>query len=157
MSAWSTLRDACGVVVLSAILALAVNAVRKDGIPLVATQEYVIFVPCPEPGGEVTPLPPAEIRWGDARELLIDARTDASFVDWHAADAVNVPFDFLEPVPDETVAALVATRSRRVVVYGDGGNPDTGEELARELSGRGMRNVHFVPGGSAALREVDPR
>ena len=114
-------------------------------------------MPCPEPGGEVTPIPPADIRWGDVRELLIDARPPGPFVEWHAVDAINVPFDFLDPVPDETIAALVATRSRRVVVYGDGQTPDTGEELARELSGRGMRNVHFVPGGFSALREVDPR
>lgn len=157
MSALSTLRDASGAVVLSAVLALAVNTVRKDGIPLVATEPYGIFVPCPEPGGEVFPLQPTDVRWDDARELLIDARPPERYRGWHAAGSVNVPFDFLEPVPDETIAALVATRSRRVVVYGDGLSPDTGEELARELSGRGMRNVHFVPGGVLVLQEIGSR
>ncbi len=156
MSPLATLRDAALVVVISAVLALGVNAVRKDGIPLVASEPYAIFVPCPEPSGEVFPLTAGQIDWADGRELVIDARSAAEYEQWHAEGARSVPFDFLDPVADETIEALVSTRSRRVVVYGDGRTPDTGEELARELSGRGMRNVHFVPGGVDAVREVRP-
>ena len=41
-------------------------------IPLVAKEPYRILVPCPEPGGEVTPLPAAEVRWGDDAELVLE-------------------------------------------------------------------------------------
>jgi hypothetical protein len=37
------------------------------------------------------------------------------------------------------------------MVFGDGQDPDSGEQLARELAGRGIRNVRFVQGGAPAL------
>jgi hypothetical protein len=39
-----------------------------------------------------------------------------------------------------------------VVVFGDGGDPDSGEQLARELAGAGIRNVVFVAGGAPRLQ-----
>ena len=39
-----------------------------------------------------------------------------------------------------------------MVVYGDGLEPDSGEELAKEIAGKGIRNVSFVQGGVKALR-----
>lgn len=146
------IRDAVVVVVASAILALGTNAVRADGIPLVAREPYRIFVPCPEPSGEIFEIEPGHVRWGEGRELVIDARSASEFADWHAEGARHVQFDFLDPVSDEVIEELVDTRSQRVVIYGDGQTPDTGAELARELSGRGMRNVHYVPGGAGAVR-----
>ncbi|MBT3222894.1 MAG: rhodanese-like domain-containing protein [Proteobacteria bacterium] len=146
-------RDALIVATVSILMAVSVNAWRDDGLPLVAQQPYRIFVPCPEPGGEVFALSPSEVRLNDERELVIDARGTGQFQQWHVPGALNVPFDFLDPVGDEVVEDLVATRSNRVVVYGDGLVPDTGEELASELSGRGMRNVHFVPGGVVAMQK----
>ena len=152
MSFGVTIRDAALVIALSTVLAIGVNLARKDGIPLVAPEPYRIFVPCPEPSGEIFPIEPSSVRWGGERELVIDARAAGEFQQWHAPGARHVPFDFLEPVPDPLIEELIATRSSRVVVYGDGQKPDTGEELASELSGRGMLNVHFVPGGVAAVR-----
>ena len=153
MSMVVTLRDAALVIALSSILAIGVNLIREDGIPLVASEPYHIFVPCPEPSGEIFPIEPSAVRWSDERELIIDARGAGAFRQWHAPGAVNVPFDFLDPVADEVIDELIDTRSGRAVVYGDGRKPDTGEELASELSGRGMLNVHFVPGGVAAARD----
>jgi hypothetical protein len=42
-----------------------------------------------------------------------------------------------------------------VVVYGDGGAPDTGELLAREISGHGIKHVFFVEGGAPELRSSE--
>ena len=38
-----------------------------------------------------------------------------------------------------------------MVVYGDGGDPDSGEQWAALLSGAGIKNVVFVKGGAPAL------
>ncbi|MFH1464750.1 MAG: hypothetical protein ABIO70_10220 [Pseudomonadota bacterium] len=154
----TTSRDAAIVVLLSVVVALGVNAFRPDALPLVAREAYRILVPCPEPVGEVEALEPAGLRWEDERELVIDARDAAGRAAWQAPGARSVPFDFLDPVADDVLADLVATGAARVVVFGDGLAPDSGQELARELAGRGMRNVHYVPGGWQAVKaSLEPR
>jgi rhodanese-related sulfurtransferase len=148
----SVMTTAAVVGLLFSGLGLAVNALRADGIELVAKRDYEILVPCPEPLGEVFPMEPQQI--GQEGALVIDAREPEEFSIWHWADASNIPFDFLDPVPGETVKELIRTRARLLVVYGDGDDPDSGRELARELAGRGARNVYFVPGGAQALRQT---
>ena len=153
LSGRRTLGEATAVVFVAAGLALLANELRPHPLPLVAQAAYDIYVPCPEPAGDSDPIAPGEVRWGDPRDLVVDARPEADGQAWRAPDAVHVAYDFLDPVDEATVRRLVRTAADRVVVYGDGGLPDTGELLARELAGRGMRNVRFVPGGAPALRE----
>lgn len=145
-------RDAVIVVALSVAAAAAFNAIRPAGLPWIADREYETMVPCPEPLGEVDSVAPNDPGIHHERTLLIDARDDDARAAWSLSGAVAVPFDWLEPVPDGKVRELVRTRAGRVIVFGDGGDPDSGRELARELAGRGMRNVGFVRGGAPALR-----
>ena len=146
--------EALAVVVVCTVVALSVNAVRADSIPLIATTPYKIFVPCPEPKGEVEQVEADAVRWGDRAELVVDARAVEDFEAWHAPGAHSVPYDFLDPVPPEAVEALLSSGGARVVVYGDPGPPDTGEALAGELSAAGMTRVHWVVGGVEAVREA---
>lgn len=145
----------------SAALALAVNTVRSDGLPLVARTPYEVLVPCPEPGGEVTPVEPDELTLASQRTFLVDARSPGEHGAAHLPGAINVPYDWLDPLPECELRALArsiaASRATRVVVYGDGGCPDSGEHLGREISGRGIKNVGFVRGGAPALRLGDCR
>jgi hypothetical protein len=145
------LRDAAWIGALAAAVGLAFNAVRPGGIPFVAKEAYELFVPCPEPLGEVEALDPADGRLRDPRTLRVDARGGDEFARWHLDGAWNVPFDYLEGVPEATVRRIAASGAAGVVVYGDGHDPDSGRELARELAGRGVRNVGFVRGGAPAL------
>ena len=148
--------EAAAVALAASTLALAVNAVRPDGLPLVARVPYEVLVPCPEPGGEVTPLEPTDPVLASPRAFLIDARTprDASAAPG-LPGAVSVPYDWLDPIREADMAALAraiaSSRATRVVVFGDGGRPDSGEHLGREISGRGIKNVAFVRGGAPAL------
>lgn len=139
----------------SAALALAVNTVRRDGLPLVASTPYEVLVPCPEPGGEVTAVEPHEEVLSSPRTLVVDARSPGEYAAAHLPGAINVPYDWLDPLPECELQALArsiaASRATRVVVYGDGGRPDSGEHLGREISGRGIKNVAFVRGGAPAL------
>ncbi len=148
------LRDASLVAVLAAGLGFGVNALRPDGLPFLAEAEYEILVPCPEVQGEADALAPNDPALRDARTLLLDARAAADFAAWHAPGAVHLPYDYLEPVSPEALKRLVRSGAARVVVMGDGQDPDSGEQLARELSGKGIRNVGFVRGGAAALRQA---
>lgn len=148
----SIVRDATWVVVAAFALALCGNAARPGGLPLVADRPYRVLVPCPEVTGEATALAPTDPTLGDPRTLLLDARDAAAFAAWHAPAARSVPYDYLAPTSQETVREILASGAARVVVVGDGDDPDSGRELARELAGRGLQNVAFVTGGAPALK-----
>ena len=148
----SIIRDAVIATLLFGLIGVGANALRKDGISLVADEEYNIYVPCPEPLGEATPIEPDDERVTDDRTLLIDSRTRDEFDEWHMDGAMHVEFDYLTPIPDDQIRKLLRTNAGMVVVYGDGDPKyDSGYEAGRELSGRGMNNVHYVKGGAPAL------
>jgi hypothetical protein len=154
----STVRDSLVVASIAAAAGLFVNSfLNPNGIPLMAERPYDILVPCPEPGGEVTPVRVGEALTDSEGAFWVDARPPAEFGRWHHPQAVNVTYDYLDPTPDriiEDLARSVArSKAQRVFVYGDGDDPDTGEQLARELSGKGIRNVFFIRGGAPKLRE----
>ena len=153
--------EAVVVAALTGGLALVVNGVRPGGLPLVASYPYQTMVPCPEPGGPVEGVEPGDPAVTDPHSFLLDARSPEEYAEWHLPGAVNVPYDWLDPLTagtlEELARAVAASRARQVVAYGDGGRPDSGEYLGREISGRGIHNVCFVVGGAGALRaERDP-
>ncbi len=147
------LRDAALVVLLAGGLAIASNALRgASRLPLVATRPYDVLVPCPDFKGEATAVEAAQVSAGERGLLLVDAREQPAFAAWHAPGATSIPFDYLAPTSPEVVRKVLSSAARRVIVYGDGADPDSGEQLARELGDRGVRNVTFVRGGAPALR-----
>jgi hypothetical protein len=153
------LRDAVIAALLSALLAVVVNLTRSNGISFIADEPYDILVPCPEPGGEVTAVLANDPALRSDTTFYVDARTSAEFEKWRYRDARNVVFDYLDPTPKEQIQALAKaiarSRATKVVVYGDGQLPDTGEQLGKEISGHGIKNVFFVEGGAEALKTAD--
>lgn len=145
------------VAAVSAAVGLAFNAARPGGIPIIADRPYEIFVPCPEPLGEVDPVEAAEAvkASSSGKALLVDAGSPDDFRSWHPRGAINIPFDYIEPVGARDVRRVASSGAGRVIVYGDGADPDSGRELARELAGRGIRNVAFVQGGVQALKAAE--
>jgi hypothetical protein len=139
----------------TAAVSLAVNGLRSGGLPLVATAPYQTLVPCPEPGGPVEAVGPSDPVLRSVRSFLIDARSAEEYASAHVEGAVSVPYDWLDPLPDEVLDTLArrvaASRASRVIAYGDGGRPDSGEYLGRELTARGIRNVFYARGGAPAL------
>lgn len=154
-------RDAAIVTVGSTVVALVFNAARAEGIPLVQKEDYEILVPCPEPVGDPEVMNADDARIKDSRSLVLDVRSKEEFESWHVENSRNQPFDWLGPPVDEevkTVAKQVAaSRAQRVVVYGDGDNPDSGQEWAKLLSGARIKNVFYVKGGAPALNPELPK
>jgi hypothetical protein len=152
----ATVLEACLIAVICSAIGIAVNAARPAGIPLVARVPYETLVPCPEPGGEAAPVAPTDPRLGEPTCFVVDARSHEEASRWRFAGATVVPYDYLDPTPPETLRelarAIASSGARKVVVYGDGDRPDTGELLAREIAGHGIHNVGFVAGGAPALR-----
>ncbi|MBI5542587.1 MAG: rhodanese-like domain-containing protein, partial [Deltaproteobacteria bacterium] len=113
---------------------------------------YAIHVPCPELSGHAEPLAATDPGLGEEGALVLDARSAAEFAAWHLPRARSLPYDYLEPVAPRELGAVVSSGASRVVVYGDGADPDSGQELAKEIAARGVRNVFYVEGGAPALR-----
>ncbi len=151
-------RDVGLIVAVTSALALAVNALRSDGVDLIAEAEYEILVPCPEPMGEAESVPADDARVASEKSLLIDAREPGDFESWHLSGAVNVPFDWLAEQHEvdlqarEVAKRVARTGKQDVVVYGDGGDPDSGYHWAALLSAGGIKRVVYVEGGASALR-----
>ena len=138
------------------VVGLAANLVHPERIPYIAEKQYEILVPCPEPGGEVSVIQPDDPVLRERSTFVVDARPRDAFEKWRFRDAANVTYDYLDPTPPEALQQLARSiarsRARRVAVYGDGDKPDTGEQLAKEISGHGIKNVSFVEGGAPALK-----
>jgi hypothetical protein len=145
-------RDAVITVAACAAIAFLVNAVRSEGIPLVQHEDYQIMVPCPVTSGEVTRIAPGLLSSPEQGRLIIDSRELGEFTRWHVPEAIHIPYDYLDPTPPETIQRIASSGARSVVVIGDGLDPDSGEQLARELSGKGIRNVGYVTGGAPAIQ-----
>ncbi len=152
------LRDAAGIVLLSVLLAAGSNLMRSKPLPWIAEKEMEILVPCPEPIGKVEPLAATDSRLREPTTLLVDAREEPDYRAWHAPGAVSFPLDWLAEEAElkryATQVAKLAARSgkHRVVVYGDGGSPDSGKYLASLLQPLGIKNLFYVTGGAAKLK-----
>ena len=156
----TVLMDAAVAVLVSAAIAVCVNFARAQGIPLIAAEPYDILVPCPEPGGEVSGIAPTDPALRVERTFFVDARSPQAFKAWRFRNAINVTFDYLDPTPKQQIEALARaiakSKANKVVVYGDGEVPDTGEQLGKEISGHGIKNVYFLKGGAKALQSRAP-
>ncbi len=150
----SAFRDAGLVVFGCAILAGTTNAVRADGIAFIQREDYAILVPCPETLGRVDRIEPDVALARPPKALWIDARGAADYAEWHLANAISMPFDYLAPTDPSAIGRLASSGAREVIAYGDGQDPDCGEQLARELSGKGLRSASYVAGGATALRRA---
>jgi hypothetical protein len=153
-ASWVAVRDALVVLAACAAVGGVVNLLRPHGIPFVQKTAYQILVPCPEAGADAPGIAANDPVIWEPRTLVVDARPAAEHAAWHPDQAVHLAFDYLAPAPKAEVSKIAASGATRVVVFGDGGDPDSGEQLARELAGAGIRNVFFVRGGAKPLAEA---
>ncbi len=163
---WTLLGKDCWkagyILVGSFIVAFLFNHFRSEGIPLVAKADYAIFVPCPETVTEAAKVTLDQA--GDdnlafpAGAVLVDARPPEAFAAGHLPGAVNLPYDELDGVDPEAVAALVAqVGSGQAIVYCDGWEEEEdpalryahppSEFLADELKSAGLEKVTSLTGG----------
>jgi 3-mercaptopyruvate sulfurtransferase SseA len=152
-------RDATIVVLAAAAIGVVSNMVRhKEKLSWIQATPYDLLVPCAEPVGQAQIIQASSPLVLDRTSLVIDARATSDYAAWHIERAISVPFDWLGPPVQDDVTRVtqMITRSnaKRVIVYGDGDNPDSGREWARLLSGGGIRNVSFIDGGAPAFRQL---
>jgi len=156
--------QAAAIVAVSALVAVATNAVRPDGIPLVADVEYEIFAPCKDSEAQSAEISGEALAAGDGSALYVDARPAEAFAVEHVLDAVNVPYSVLFGAAQEDLdrlnGALASREAGSVVVYGvldDPSDPsarvDLAKQLARQLVEAGVAGVRHIEGGLDELKK----
>ncbi len=134
------------------LVAIIINFFHPHRLPLFANKPFEIYVPCPDTTGEVK-----EISYEDFQEIkesaiIIDARDREEFEKWHLDQAENIEYDYLNPVCPLKIKEILSKKKLNVVVYGDGEEPDSGKELAKELASKGIKNVFYIKGGIKSLK-----
>ena len=134
--------------ITSLVLSLAINAVRPDGIPLLA-KELAVAEEIDNTTAEPRLL---AITLGQALDLyhkgtvFIDAREPEYYQEGHIKGAWNIPF-FLELV---FKLDSLQGKDAPMVIYCSGDECGSSEDLAYELQAEGFSNLLVFKGGWTA-------
>jgi rhodanese-related sulfurtransferase len=133
------------------LIGVLYNAVRPNGIDLVAPAPYQIYVPCPESLAEVETTTAADVQ-SKTKVLYVDARPAEDFEKAHIKGAVSFPYPLLgDPEPDRVEA--LKRKGLPIVTYCDGGRSKFGEMMAKLLTELGVENVTHLEGGLEAWQK----
>ena len=141
------IRDWVGLLLVSVVLGISVNALRPGGIPLVGRWETP-----PENGMVADAL--GNVSFSEARRLwrdgalFIDARIDTDYASGHVPGALSLPvaaFDRRMPDMFDRIAKASA-----IVVYCSGPDCPDGHTVGRFLSELGIGNIRVFTGGYPA-------
>lgn len=131
------------IVIASALLGLAVNAVRPDGLPLVQAAQQSIATAAPA-GGEIS-VQDAAMMLLSGRAVFLDARSVGEYVAGHIKGAISAPVDDYESVKSQVKAA--AAGKQAVITYCDGMFCPLSQELADRVRADGIENVRVLKNG----------
>jgi rhodanese-related sulfurtransferase len=143
---WRTIQRSLLIVVASAGLGLAVNAISPKRIPYITPPKPVIAE------SEFIPLPEAFKMWASGAAFLLDARAPADYEAGHIAGAFSLPAEaFHEHFP---AVAPYLTHGSSIVCYCDGMDCDLSHHLAELLRQQGYTNIHLLQNGWTVWRNA---
>ena len=133
---WRTLQRSLVIVVASAALGLAVNAISPRRIPYITPPKQVIAE------SEFIPLADAYQAWSASGAVFLDARAPADYEAGHIPNAFSLP---AESFADHfaRVSPFLSPNSA-IVCYCDGVECDLSHHLKGYLGQNGFTNVHIL-------------
>lgn len=151
------------IILASAILALATNALRADGIPVFATTPYEIFSECKDAVMTAPKFDRSRLQSQNTLPIYVDARSSEMYQKEHVAQAINVPYSALFGASEASIEKVRNAAARHpkavIIVYGlltnadtSGGPVDFAGPLADQLTEAGLKNVTHVQGGIESLK-----
>ena len=141
---WGSVQRALLIVVASAGLGLAFNAISPKRIPYITPPKPVIAA------SEFIPLAEAFELWGSGAAFFLDARAPADYEAGHIAGAFNLPAEsFHEHFMN---VAPYLTPSSSIICYCDGVECDLSHHLAGMLRQQGYTNIHLLQNGWTVWR-----
>jgi rhodanese-related sulfurtransferase len=155
-------RQAIILLLLSVALALVVNSISPNSIPLVGNWREIssgdgpVIPPDAEEGDPpFVGLEVARMEHDQGEAVFIDAREPEEFVCGTIPGSVNVPFDYLpsEDLDEYFDTTLAVPRDRLLIVFCSGEECDQSLHLGRNLQAFGYTNVAIFFGGSREWEE----
>ena len=130
---------------LAGLLALGVNEIRSDRIPLVG--EWAAETRFTDSAGEgrAIPLDGARALFDADTALFLDARPAGEYAKGHIRGALNLPWQAVEQRFIEIADRLAGGKT--IITYCDGETCDLSHELARFLREMGFDNVRVLVNG----------
>lgn len=141
------------ILVVSTIIALAVNSARGGGISIIgnwpsrtAADDGPVVPPSAQPGDPpFVTLEDAVAMYQSPDILFIDSRDPEDYRLSHVKKAINIPFDYIDETWDAYIDSLDPAYG--YVVYCSGGECETSLYLGRYLNERGLLNIYVFYGG----------
>jgi rhodanese-related sulfurtransferase len=130
------------ILVLAVVLALGVNTIRPDGIPLVHATDSAVQLD--GANGEIS-IKDAAMLFISHRAVFLDARSQMEFEAGHIQGALSAPTEDFDYAFDEIAPKLKDAET--IITYCDGERCPLSHELAEMLRARGFDNVYVLKNG----------
>lgn len=137
--------QALSVLLISVALAFAVNAIRKQSLPLVMPFPPEYQCPSLVQYGVPVKVEQALSMFARPDAAFVDARPQEDFEKGHIEGATNIPYSFIEPITKDTLFQL--RRFRAVIVYCNTKDTEKSMLMAGELSKAGVDGAVYLEGG----------
>ncbi len=137
------------IITVSCVLALAANALRPNGIPLVQAWELRNLAVCTD--GKRIPwlkLAEAQALFSKGEALFLDARIPEDYAEGHIQGAFNLPYDEFDHYLEPLLGELPATGP--LITYCGGTDCHSSIELAIKLCDNNLGDVKIFFGGAEA-------
>ena len=140
-----SLLQALGIIIVSGLIGIGVNAFRADGIPLVEHWQEKVLNEQLAGGLPAVSLKQAKEFFANGEALFVDARDPDFYELGHIPGAVNLPVSDFDSVFPKLKEQLL--EAPRVIVYCDGASCEMSVDLTEKLLLAGLPNVEIFTGG----------
>ncbi len=134
------------------VVALTVNWLRPQSIPLVRRAPFDLYTDCPEVSDDLPSVTAQRLGPHPKGVVFVDGRKAWDYCRGHIPGAVFLPMYETEPPDPATVRRLHARRGHWIVVYGDA-SVAGGKRLTSALIASGLRGLHLLEGGIEAWKK----
>jgi rhodanese-related sulfurtransferase len=137
---------------ISVIAALAVNAIRPDGIALIPEPqaEHTVVL---ESGERIDiPLETARQAWAAGEVQFLDARPASQYAEGHIEGAISLPWLSFDQHADRVLPVL--REDQTLIAYCDGVNCSLSKDLAKVLIDFGFPEVRVLVDGWSVWKEA---
>ncbi|RJQ64953.1 MAG: rhodanese-like domain-containing protein [Desulfobacteraceae bacterium] len=140
------------ILAVAAVLGVAVNAARRDGIALVGDWSAESRLSTPSGESLMVTLSDAERMFLDKSAVFMDARSKEEYEAGHIAGAVSLPWQEVQQRFTEVAERIPPDRP--VITYCDGESCALSKDLALFLKEMGYAEVHILVNGWTRWKEA---